>query len=158
VIRSSVRRCLLALLVAGATLLSVAVVAAPAEAQRAPGPGARIIAVAKRFVGHARYVEGGATPRHGFDCSGYTMFAYAKAKVRRLPHNAEAQRHLHGMRRIARSKARPGDLVFYLSGNYAFHVAIYAGHGMQYAAATPQDGIRYQHLWSRNVEFRTTWH
>jgi cell wall-associated NlpC family hydrolase len=158
VIRSFPRRCLLALLVAGATLLSVTVVAGPADAHRAPGPGARIIAVAKRYVGHARYVEGGATPRHGFDCSGYTMFAYAKAKVRRLPHNAEAQRRLHGMHRITRSHARPGDLIFYLSGNYAYHVAIYAGHGMQYAAATPRDGIRYQHIWSSHVEFRTSWH
>jgi len=150
------RRTLLALAVAGATLLSLLVVAGPAAA--APGPGARIVAIAKRYVGHARYVEGGATPRHGFDCSGYTMYVYEKAKVRRLPHNAEAQRHLHGMHRIRRAKARPGDLIFYLSGGYAYHVAIYAGHGMQYAAATPRDGIRYQHIWSRQIEFRTSWH
>ena len=154
-----IRRTLLALAVAGATLLALTVPVAPAaSASTATNPGARIVAVAKRFVGHARYVEGGASPRHGFDCSGYTMYAYAKATVRRLPHNAEAQRRLHGMRRIARAKARPGDLIFYLSGGYAYHVAIYAGHGMQYAAATPQDGIRYQHIWSSQVEFRTTWH
>lgn len=152
-----IRRTTLAMVLALATLLTLTVVdAGPASA--APGPGARIVAIAKRYVGHARYVEGGASPRHGFDCSGYTMYAYAKAKVRRLPHNAEAQRRLHGMRRIARAKARPGDLIFYLSGGYAYHVAIYAGHGMQYAAATPRDGIRYQHIWSRHVEFRTTWH
>jgi len=123
-----------------------------------PGPGQRIVDVAKRYVGHARYVEGGASPRSGFDCSGYTQYAYAQAAVRRLPHNAEGQRRLSGMRHIARSAARPGDLVFYLSGGRAFHVAIYAGHGMQYAAATARDGIRYQPIWSRNVEFRTSWH
>ncbi len=40
----------------------------------------------------------------------------------------------------------------------AYHVAIYAGHGWQYAAADPQDGIRYQRIWTVAVEFRTDWH
>lgn len=123
-----------------------------------PGPGQRVVDVAKRYVGHARYVEGGASPRGGFDCSGYTQYAYAQAGVRRLPHNADGQRHLSGMRHISRAAARPGDLVFYLAGGSAFHVAVYAGHGMQYAAATARAGIRYQAIWSRNVEFRTSWH
>jgi cell wall-associated NlpC family hydrolase len=122
-----------------------------------PPAGARIVSVAKRYVGRARYVEGGATPS-GFDCSGYTRFTYATARVRRLPHNAEGQRLVMGMRRIARRGARPGDLVFYMSGGSAYHVAIYAGHGMQYAAATPRDGIRYQVVWSSDVEYRTSWH
>jgi hypothetical protein len=26
---------------------------------------------------------------------------------------------------------------------------------MQYAATTPRDGIRYQHIWSSHVEFRS---
>lgn len=121
-------------------------------------PGARIVSIAKGYVGKARYVEGGATPRHGFDCSGYTRYVYARARVHTLPHNAEAQRRMHGMRRITRAAARPGDLIFYLSGGHAYHVAIYAGHGKQYAAATPRDGIRYQRIWSSRIEFRTDWH
>jgi cell wall-associated NlpC family hydrolase len=120
-------------------------------------PGNRIIAVAKRYVGHARYIEGGASPK-GFDCSGYTKYAYAVAKVATLPHNAEGQRAMRSMRRISASSARSGDLVFYLSGGSAYHVAIYAGHGMQYAAATPQDGIRYQAVWSRAVQYGTLTH
>ena len=40
----------------------------------------------------------------------------------------------------------------------AYHVAIYAGHGYQYAAATPRDGVRYQAIWSRDVVFGTDWH
>jgi cell wall-associated NlpC family hydrolase len=59
------------------------------------------------------------------------------------------------MRRVSRAAARPGDLIFYLGGGGAYHVAIYAGHDMQYAAATPRDGIRYQHIWSSHVEFRS---
>ena len=122
-----------------------------------PPPGTRIVTVAKRYVGKARYVEGGASPR-GFDCSGYTLYAYQQAKVRTLPHNTELQRHLRGMRKISRAAARPGDLVFYLSGGRSHHVAIYAGRGMQYAAATPRDGIRYQRVWSSQVEYRTILH
>jgi len=119
-----------------------------------PPPGERIIDVAKPLVGD-RYVEGGASPR-GFDCSGYTQYAYAKAHVKWLPHNAERQ--MRGMRRITRAQARPGDLVFYLTGGFAYHVAIYAGHGWQYAAATPRDGVRHQRVWSRAVRYGTDWH
>jgi cell wall-associated NlpC family hydrolase len=123
-----------------------------------PPPGTRIVSIAKPFVGRARYTDGGASPRTGFDCSGYTQWVFAHAHVASLPHNAEAQRHAHGMRQISVQHARPGDLVFYMSGGGAYHVAIYAGHGMQYAAATPRDGIRYQAVWSRAVQYRTDWH
>jgi cell wall-associated NlpC family hydrolase len=125
---------------------------------RVQSPGERIIKLAKRYVGHSRYVEGGSSPKQGFDCSGYTRWVYSHAHVATLPHNAEGQRHVSHMRHISRAQARPGDLVFYFSGGGAYHVAIYAGHGKQYAAATPQDGIRYQSVWSSDVEYRTDWH
>lgn len=121
-----------------------------------PSAGERIVTVAKRYVGNTRYVEGGATPTSGFDCSGYTAWAYSHALVKTLPHNAESQRR--SMRLLSAATARPGDLVFYISGGSAYHVAIYAGHGKQYAAATPRDGIRYQSVWSSNVQYRTDWH
>jgi hypothetical protein len=126
---------------------------------RVQSPGTRIINIAKRYVGHARYAEGGSSPQQGFDCSGYTAWAYAHARVATLPHSAEGQRHVPHMHPISRANARPGDLVFYFNGGgSAYHVAIYAGHGKQYAAATPQDGIRYQNVWSSDVEYRTNWH
>jgi hypothetical protein len=120
--------------------------------------GARVIAQAKRFLGlhNPGYVDGGTSPVTGFDCSGYTQYAYRMAHVATLPRTAEQQRH--AVRIIARSQARPGDLVFYLSGGSAYHIAIYAGNGMQYAAATPQDGIRYQGVWSAAVQYGTSWH
>lgn len=151
-----IRRALLVLTAATLPLLGLAVPASAAT--RRPDAGQRIVAVAKRYVGKAHYREGGASPKHGFDCSGYTEYVYAAAKVKKLPHNAEAQRRMKGMRRISARQARPGDLVFYMSGGYAYHVAIYAGHGRQYAAATPQDGIRYQRVWSSDVQYRTDWH
>lgn len=119
--------------------------------------GSRVVRVAKRFVGH-RYTYGGASPRTGFDCSGLAMYSYAHAKVAHLPHNAEAQRHVRHMHAISRRNALPGDLVFYLGGGSAYHVAIYAGHGMQYSAADPAEGIKHQRVSRRNVQFRTNWH
>jgi len=120
--------------------------------------GTRIIAEARKYVGLHRpgYVYGGTSPVTGFDCSGYTQYVYRVTNVARLPRTAEQQRH--AVRLIARSQARPGDLVFYLSGGSAFHIAIYAGNGMQYSAATPEDGIRYQGVWSSDVQYGTTWH
>lgn len=147
---SSLRRVTVALLAATACALSLLVVSAPAEAATAPA-AKRIVAVAKKLVGHARYAEGGNSPRRGFDCSGFTQYVYAKAKAGKLPHNAEAQRRMKHMKRVSARKARPGDLVFY--SKPAFHVAIYAGHHKQYAAATPRDGIRYQRIWSSDVTY-----
>jgi cell wall-associated NlpC family hydrolase len=120
--------------------------------------GQRIVAVARRYVGHARYTSGGSSPKSGFDCSGFTRWVYAQADAATLPHEADAQRHVAHMHRISRSQARPGDLIFYFSGGPAYHVAIYAGHGRQYAAADERDGIRYQAIWSRDIQFRTDWH
>lgn len=120
-------------------------------------PGRRVVRVARHFVG-GRYVYGGASPRTGFDCSGYSMYSYRKGQVARLPHNANAQRFAPHMHSISRSRALPGDLVFYYSGGRAYHVAIYAGHGMQYSASTPSTGIVYQHIWAHNISFGTDWH
>ena len=58
------------------------------------------------------------------------MYVYRHAGLGALPHSAQAQRTSRHMRHITRAQARPGDLIFYLSGNYAYHVSIYAGHGM----------------------------
>lgn len=121
-----------------------------------PPAGSRIIAEAKKFVGRTPYVDGGTSPTRGFDCSGYTQYVYRLTGVANLPRTAEQQRH--AVRLIPRSQARAGDLVFYLSGGSAFHIAIYAGNGKQYAAATPSDGIVYQGVWSSAVQYGTTWH
>ncbi len=119
-------------------------------------PGSRIVTVARREVGD-RYVWGGASPS-GFDCSGLAMWSYRHANVANLPHQSEQQRWSAYMHPIWRSSARPGDLVFYLSGGRAYHVAIYAGNNAQYSATNPAAGVRYEHIWASNVEFRTDWH
>jgi cell wall-associated NlpC family hydrolase len=118
--------------------------------------GELIVSIANRYVG-SQYVYGAAGP-HSFDCSGYAMFVYRKARVASLPHNSEAQRHTKHMHRVSRSHAQPGDLIFYMSGGSSYHVSIYAGHGMQYSATDPAQGVRHQKISSSNVEFATDWH
>jgi cell wall-associated NlpC family hydrolase len=123
-----------------------------------PAPGKRIVSVARRYVGKVPYRYGGSSPRSGFDCSGYVMYVYRHAKVHRLPHSAQAQRNTRRMHRIARRHARPGDLIFYLNRGYAYHVAIFGGHGTEYAATQPGQRIKHQRIWGRNLVFATDWH
>ncbi|WP_375498362.1 C40 family peptidase [uncultured Jatrophihabitans sp.] len=118
--------------------------------------GAYIVSVARAHVG-ARYSYGADGPR-SFDCSGYAKYVFARTDLATLPHNSESQRHAKRMRKISKRSARPGDLVFYLSGGDAYHVSIYAGHGRQYSASTPSTGVEYSKIWARNVVYATNWH
>jgi cell wall-associated NlpC family hydrolase len=128
---------------------------AGAVVKAAPDRGAQIAALAKTFVG-GRYVDGGSTPA-GFDCSGLTQWVYKHAVNINLPHNAQAQSN--GARKITAAQARPGDLVFFHSASGAiYHVGIFAAPHMMWAAATPQDGIRYQSIWSNAVTYGTYTH
>jgi cell wall-associated NlpC family hydrolase len=123
-----------------------------------PAAGTRVVSVARRYVGRVPYRWGGSSPRTGFDCSGYTRYVYEHAHVRRLPHNAQAQRNTPRMHRIRARGARPGDLIFYLRGGRAYHVAIFGGHHTQYAATQPGQRIRHQRIWAHNIIYATDWH
>jgi cell wall-associated NlpC family hydrolase len=119
-----------------------------------PTANAAIAKLAAHYVG-ARYRTGGASPR-GFDCSGLVQYVYAHAAHVRVTHYTQTQyQHAH---RIPKSRARPGDLVFFLSGGYVYHVGIYAGGNMMWAAATPRDGVRHQTIWSSAVRFGSYTH
>jgi cell wall-associated NlpC family hydrolase len=80
--------------------------------------------IAKRYLG-VPYVFGGASPS-GFDASGFTMYVYAQLGVS-LAHGATVQQRTS--RPIPLGKLRRGDLVFYGSAKYSYHVAIYVGNG-----------------------------
>ncbi|TWG26328.1 NlpC/P60 family protein [Actinoplanes teichomyceticus] len=96
-----------------------------------------VIAYARSQLGR-RYVRGGEG-RGGFDCSGLTRQAYARAGMR-LPHSSGGQ--AARARRIPRSQARPGDLVV---GHG--HVGIYMGRGMMIDAGNHRTGVVYRKLY-----------
>jgi cell wall-associated NlpC family hydrolase len=84
--------------------------------------GERAAAIALEAVG-VPYRWGGTSPRGGFDCSGLVFWAYGRIGIE-LPHSSYA---LYGAgRRVARSRMKPGDLVFF-SG--LGHVGLYVGRG-----------------------------
>ncbi|MDP9093445.1 MAG: C40 family peptidase [Actinomycetota bacterium] len=131
----------------------------PCQTVTIPSPvtvNQQIAAYAKTFVGRYPYSFGGRSPATGFDCSGLTYYIYRKYG-RTIATNAQAQ--YQEFRRITPNSARPGDLVFFHDGSgYVFHVGIYEGGNMMVAAATPQDGIRFQSIWSSNVTYGTITH
>ncbi|MFN2544566.1 MAG: C40 family peptidase [Actinomycetota bacterium] len=87
----------------------------------------RVAAVLKaaRSARGVPYRYGGTSPRGGFDCSGFTRWAWAHGG-RNLPHNSGAQ---FGAVRwhVKRRRLQPGDLLFFYSP--ISHVGLYLGHG-----------------------------
>lgn len=62
-----------------------------------------------------KYFYTGEKPETGFDCSGFTMYAYKHIGVE-LPHNAHMQSKLKGDNKTL-EEAKPGDLIFFGSKN-----------------------------------------
>jgi cell wall-associated NlpC family hydrolase len=99
---------------------------------------AAVLAFARAQVGK-NYVRGGEGPA-GYDCSGFTKRAYARAGLR-LPHSSGAQAaRAHS---ISRAAARPGDLVVGPG-----HVGVYMGGGMMIDAGNPRTGVVYRRLYA----------
>ena len=107
--------------------------------QKRPAPkptvGERAAAIALTAVG-VPYHWGGTSLTGGFDCSGLVYWAYRRLGIT-LPHSSYA---LYGEgRRVARSRMKPGDLVFFWGLG---HVGMYVGRGRMVHA--PHSGERVQ--------------
>jgi cell wall-associated NlpC family hydrolase len=91
-----------------------------------PAPNANVAAVlqAAYSVIGTPYQYGGSSPETGFDCSGFTMWAWSHAGVY-LPHSSAAQ--YASLPHVAQSDLQAGDLVFFYSP--ISHVGIYVGGG-----------------------------
>ncbi|MCM1048172.1 MAG: NlpC/P60 family protein [Clostridiales bacterium] len=100
---------------------------------------------AKQFLGNP-YVWGGTSLTNGADCSGFVLSVYKKYGVS-LPHYSGSQANCGT--RISVSEAKPGDLVFYGSGQTINHVAIYIGNGQVIHASSPKTGIKISNVYYR---------
>lgn len=96
-----------------------------------------IVAYAKQFLGNP-YVYGGTSLTEGADCSGFTMSVYKHfgIDIGRSSRDQAAKG-----REISQSAMQPGDLLFYASGDYINHVAMYIGGGQVIHSSTPATGI-----------------
>ena len=111
------------------------------------GAGVRAVRIAATRRG-APYQWGAVGPRR-FDCSGLTMWVYARMG-KRLPRTA-AQQYAATVH-IPSWARRPGDLVFFKTGSgYVHHVGIYAGAGTIWHAPHSGDHVRRARLLTRTV-------
>jgi uncharacterized protein YgiM (DUF1202 family) len=100
----------------------------------------RIITFAKSLIG-TKYVYGGQSTQ-GFDCSGFTMYVFAKFGIG-LPHQADLQIK-KGEEVPDKSNLIPGDLVFFKTeGSVKVnHVGIYLGDGRFVHASSGSGFVR----------------
>lgn len=96
----------------------------------------------------APYVYGAAGP-WAFDCSGLTMWTWARLG-KRLPRTAHDQ--FLATMPISSRRARVGDLVF-SGGAYKYHVGVYAGNWMMWHAPRSGETVRLQRIYAKQVSF-----
>jgi cell wall-associated NlpC family hydrolase len=113
----------------------------PSHPTPSPSGAQRAVDVALAQVGKP-YQWGGAGP-NSFDCSGLVMYAWENAGVD-LPHYTVSQ--YEDTERISESELRPGDLVFYDTGDGAQpgHVTMYVGDGKIVTADTAGTRVRVE--------------
>lgn len=92
----------------------------------------------------------GASGPSAFDCSGLTSYSYKRAG-KSLPRSSGAQRS--ATKRISRSKARKGDLVFFHGRGGVYHVGLYEGGNKILHAPYSGTRVRTEKIWTSNVSF-----
>ncbi|WHP16560.1 C40 family peptidase [Cellulomonas sp. ES6] len=105
--------------------------------------GSVVVEVASALVG-VPYVYGGTTPA-GFDCSGFTSYAYAQVGIS-IPRTSTAQRDAGTV--VSRDQAQPGDLIWSPG-----HIAIYAGGNFQVDAPVPGKSVQIREIWQSDPLF-----
>jgi cell wall-associated NlpC family hydrolase len=107
------------------------------------------IVTAKQYIG-TPYCKGGQTPRC-FDCSGFTKYVYNQQGIQ-LPPTAQGQYRI--ATKIPAAKAKPGDLVFFMTRKgYAYHVGIYVGNGKVLHSPKRGHRVRIESIWTSNVHY-----
>ena len=96
-----------------------------------------VVAYAKQFLGNP-YVYGGTSLTKGADCSGFTQAVYAHFGI--STGRSSRDQAARG-KEIPVSEAQPGDMLFYASGSYINHVAMYIGGGQIIHSSNPKTGI-----------------
>lgn len=100
-----------------------------------------IVKSAEQYLG-TQYVYGGKSPNPGFDCSGFTCWVF---KQNGLNVNGASHQQSKLGKKVDKSKAKPGDLIFFGSGSKVSHVAIVknnSGEKLEVIHSTSGKGVR----------------
>jgi len=146
---ATARRSTLARLLALLTMIvAVAALGACSAPANSSTKGAQIANAARAQLGKP-YVYG-ATGPGSFDCSGLTQYVHRQAGIS-IPRTSGAQQA--GGRAIAKSQAKPGDVV--AIGGY--HVGIYVGNGQMIDAPKTGDHVKQRPIWTSSYVIKRYW-
>lgn len=108
--------------------------------------GAEVVEYAKQYLGY-KYVSGGASPKTGFDCSGFTQYVY---KHFGITLNRSSAQQINDGFAVEKSNLKPGDIVLFnnTANTKIGHVGIYVGEGNFIHASNPSDGVKITTLTS----------
>jgi murein DD-endopeptidase len=99
------------------------------------------------------YKYGGTSPETGFDCAGFTQWAYAEHGVS-LPRTTREQ--INCGTKVAVEDLRPGDLMLFYRGRSrrSMHVGIYAGDGKFIHSPHTGDRVKESDAFDRHHKAR----
>jgi cell wall-associated NlpC family hydrolase len=93
----------------------------------------------------------GATGPGAFDCSGLTQFSYRRSG-RSIPRTTDQQKA--GLRSVARSNKRKGDIILFVNGGNAYHAAVYIGNGRIVHASRSGTPVKVDPIWTSSYVVR----
>lgn len=101
------------------------------------------------------YRASGYSPATGFNCSSYTQYVFQQAIGKNLGGAYTVTQYNFAPKKIARSQARPGDLVFFYNypNNFLGHVGIYAGNNKFWHAPRTGRVVSLDTLYTNKLKF-----
>lgn len=91
----------------------------------------------------------GATGPSSFDCSGLMYYSYKNGAKVTLPRTSREQSR-YG-KKVSKSELKPGDLVFFGSGNSVSHVGMYLGNDQYIHSPQTGDVVKVSKLSARKM-------
>ena len=93
----------------------------------------------------------GAAGPSAFDCSGLTKFSYGRTG-RSIPRTTDQQKA--GLRAVAKSDKRKGDIILFVNGGNAYHAAVYIGNGRIVHASRSGTPVKVDPIWTSSYVVR----
>jgi cell wall-associated NlpC family hydrolase len=93
----------------------------------------------------------GAAGPNAFDCSGLTMFSYARVG-RSIPRTTAQQRA--SLRAVAQSDKARGDIILFTSGGDVYHAGVYIGDNQIVHASRTGTPVKVDRIWTSSYVVR----